>query len=880
MSSKKKFGWFLLGSASIAAMGLAPAAMAQEADVSDEIVVTATGRASAIQDVPIAVQAIGGETLEQAGVENLLDLNQVTPTMRIGSGQSTTSGTIAQIRGIGTGGDNPGFESAVGFFIDGVYRSRAGSALADLPELERVEILRGPQGTLFGKNTSAGAISVITAGPEHEFGAWGEIGAGDRNEMHASTGLTGSLSDTFAARLDVRSRIQDGWIDDITSGRDVNSQAGWLARGQALWDITDDASLRVIVDYGITDQNCCGAVVAQRGAVIGALADVYFPGQLLAANPEGRQMTLSPARSYAEYAEDSGVSGELNWDLGGVNLTSVTAWRDWQSNRDQDIDFTSIDRAYRDDLEVGFENVSQEIRLQGEAGNVNWLVGAFFSREQLETTDRIRFGADALTLANAATFFLTAGTGSARKLYDVPVLVPGAGGLTDVQLCALNPANAICTTQDNSRVGALLGVDSPLDLDTDNNVNVYLPNITAGMGQQADNWNVETNTVALFTHNEISLSDNLVWTVGLRYTMETKDLDANLNSNNPACGVLQTTMIDPDGPGPSPAVNMAGLIASVNSAANVPFALACNAVTNTLANGTHTGSRDENEFSGTTSLAYHINDGTMIYGGYSRGYKAGGFNVDRSAFFGPGNLAPYATTLPGTDAIDFEPEFTDAYEIGLKTDILGGMGTLNVAGFYQVISDYQNNVFSGFNFFTQNVEELTSEGVELELMLRPTDRLTLTGGMLYNIAEYNSDTTFGTETIVAGTRLAQNPDYTVTGSIAYEQPLGAGLMATFYGNGRYVTEYTTQTLGRALTGVTDNDAFAIFDARVGFGAEDGRWSVDVFARNLTDEYYNVGGFGAPERTLPASIDPTTAGSNYLVYPNEPRTIGVSLRARY
>jgi|CXWL01.1.fsa_nt_gi outer membrane receptor protein involved in Fe transport len=839
MSSKKKLGWFLLSSASLAAMGALTPAVAQEADdVNDEIVVTATGRSAAIQDVPIAVQAISGETLDQAGVENLLDLNQVTPTLRIGSGQSTTSGTIASIRGIGTGADNPGFESAVGFFIDGVYRARAGAALADLPELERIEVLRGPQGTLFGKNTSSGAISVITAGPEHDFGVWGEIGAGDRNELHTAVGMTGALSDSFALRLDARQRAQDGFINDVTSGRDVNSQIGWSLRGQALWDITSDASFRLIADYSIQDQNCCGAIVAQRGTVIGALADTYFPGRLL--NPatnaplRERNMTLSPNRSYNEYAEDSGISGELNWDLGGVNLTSVSAWRDWQATRDQDIDFSSIDRAYRDDLEVGFTNMSQEIRLQGESGNVNWLVGAFFSREELETTDRIRFGTDALAFGNAAYTFLTQSL-SPGGLRAYATQTPGSAAT-----CFLVPFGGTC-----------------------------LPDLAAGMGQVADNWSVETTSASLFTHNEISLSENLIWTIGLRYSMETKDLEANLNSVNPACDSLR-------GANRVPALTAA----AVSSASNTLFALACNAVTNTLANGTHTGNRDENEFSGTTSLAYHINDGTMIYGGYSRGYKAGGFNVDRSAFFGPGNLTPTALILPGTDAIDFEPEFTDAYELGLKTDIFGGMGTLNITGFYQVISDYQNNVFSGFNFFTQNVEEVTSEGVEMEMLLRPTDALTFTGGVLYNQAEYNSDTTFGTETIFAGTRLTQNPDFTVTASINYEQPLYWGMVGNLYINGRYVTDYTTQTLGRAQTGVTDNNEFALFDARFGIGPEDGRWSADIFVRNLTDEFYNVGGFGAPERTLPSALDPTTAGSNYLVYPNEPRTIGVTLRARY
>src|SRR5688572_170624 len=157
MKSKSKLGWILLSGASFAAMGAFAPAFAQEADdgVSEEIVVTATGRTAAIQDVPIAVTAIGHETLEDAGVNNLIDLRQVTPNLRIGSGQSTTSGTSASIRGLGTGSDNPGFEAAVGIFIDGVYRARAGAAVSDLADIERVEVLRGPQGTLYGKNTTA-----------------------------------------------------------------------------------------------------------------------------------------------------------------------------------------------------------------------------------------------------------------------------------------------------------------------------------------------------------------------------------------------------------------------------------------------------------------------------------------------------------------------------------------------------------------------------------------------------------------------------------------------------------------------------------------------------------------------------------------------------
>ena len=264
MSKKSNWGRILLSGASLAAMGaFASPALAQDAEeVTDEIVVTATGRASAIQDVPLAVTAVSGEQLENSGVEDLRDVTQVAPSLQMGTGQSNSSGTIARIRGIGTGSDNPGFEGAVGIFIDGVYRARAGAALADLPELERVEVLRGPQGTLFGRNTSAGAISVVSAGPSFEPGAYIEAGYGldDLEEASLEAGVNMPVSDSFALRFDGVLRDRGGYITDTTGGPDVNSSSRWSARGQALWDITPDASLRLILDAAESDSVCCGAV--------------------------------------------------------------------------------------------------------------------------------------------------------------------------------------------------------------------------------------------------------------------------------------------------------------------------------------------------------------------------------------------------------------------------------------------------------------------------------------------------------------------------------------------------------------------------------------------------------------------------------------------
>jgi outer membrane receptor protein involved in Fe transport len=909
MSKKFNWGRALLSGASIAAMGaMANPALAQDEDVSEEIVVTATGRTAAIQDVPLAVQAINNETLEQSGVQSLADLNQLAPTLRIGSGQSTTSGTGVAIRGVGTGSDNPGFEGAVGIFIDGVYRSRAGAALADLPDVQRIEILRGPQGTLFGKNTSAGAISVVTAAPSGAVGAWGEIEGANYDGLRTSFGAEAPLSDSLAIRFDGAIRGADGYITDVTSNRDINDRDRWTARLQALWDINDAASLRLIVDGGQTDENCCGAVNIQSGDIVGLLGDIYFPGAILPEDQQQeRNMTVTPNRSYSEQADDFGVSGELNWDIGGVRLTSITSYRDWSAVRDQDIDFTSLDRAYRDGLEIDISNASQEIRLQGEWGRVNWLVGGFYSREELETTDRIRFGEDAMLFANAATFFLTGGT---KKLYDLPVqtfdpvtFLPT--GFTDVQVCTATPAAPICTGAARTQTGALLGLN--VDADPEQEINRYLPGLNSGDGQQADNWNTTTESMSLFTHNEISLSDNLVLTLGARYNQETKELSAALNSQNAACNYLQTqtVTVDPLGALPNANYNLASLISlGSGGAADVPFAFACNAVTNTLANGDWSDDREENEWSGTASLAYHMSDDLMIYGGYSRGYKAGGFNLDRSGFFGTDNLPPFAGQFgafgvgPGTnvnayefadlnpalpqasvalttDSLEFEPEFTDAYEVGFKSTIFGGTTFFNANVFYQQIHDYQTNAFSGTNFFTLNVEELISQGVEVELNSRVTENLTLMGGVLYNEAYYNADATYGGETILTDTPLTQAPEWTVTGAVNYAMPIGNGLGFNFFLNGRYVTDYRTMTLGR--NPLTDNDAFATFDARISFGAEDRSWSAELFAQNLTDEFYYIAGFSAPER---ASTAIGIENGNYLAYPNRPRVIGLTLRARY
>jgi outer membrane receptor protein involved in Fe transport len=857
MSKKSNWGRILLSGASLAAMGaLSSPALAQDADeVTDEIVVTATGRAAAIQDVPLAVTAVSGEQLENSGVQDLRDVTQVAPSLQMGTGQSNSSGTIARIRGIGTGSDNPGFEGAVGIFIDGVYRSRAGAALADLPELERVEVLRGPQGTLFGRNTSAGAISVISAGPGFEPGMYmqGSYGLDDLEEYGLEAGVNMPVTDAFAVRVDGVIRDRGGYITDATSGDEINSSSRWSARAQATLDLSADASLRFILDGAESDAVCCGVTMISAGTTSALISALTGGAGVLPIAPEERRMTVTPGRGYAETTEEWGFSGQLDWDLGGVNLTSITAWRSWDAVRNQDVDFTSADIAYRDGLQVGFDTFTQEIRLQGEVGRLNWLLGAFYADETLNTTDRIRVGAQSSLYTNLA---VSSGH-TAPELFNFsaqPSIFQGAASVAP--LSAFNPA---LITAVNSTNGG------------------YLLPSASGQGQQADHWNIQTQSMALFTHNEINLSDNLVLTVGLRYSDESKDLTANLNAVNTTCQSLRAmeTATAAAIPGPG------GIVAAIQgSSANgaTAMALACNPAVNDISNGNYEGSRSEQEFSGTASLAYHINDDMMVYAGYSRGYKAGGFNVDRSGF----QVTP-ATTAVGScavanplgrvcvDDLGFEPEFTDSYEIGLKTTLFGGSTTFNVTGFFQQISDYQLNAFNGFNFITRNVPDVISQGVEVELAMNPMEGLNINTGVVYTDAYYDSTVVFNAldpipNTVNTGDPLSFAPEWVVTGAVAYRVPLSGNIGALFYLDGRWNSEYRTQTLSR--NPITDNESFAIFNGRIGIGPENERWSVELFGSNLTDEFYYVGAFAPPLQ------------NSRVVFPNEPRTYGVSLRLQY
>lgn len=846
---------------------LANAAFAQEEPKKEQevIIVTATGRAKAVQDIPVALTAVTAQTIQSAGITDVRNLQQVAPAYKVQTGQSNASSAQIQIRGIGTGSDNPGYEGAVAVFVDGVYRNRSGVALTDLPKVDRIEILRGPQGTLFGRNTSAGAVSISTAAPKFEPNTYGKLDIGNFGLISTSLGHTNKLTDNTAWRMEAGGTIRDGLLEDVNSKKSVNDRNRWYWRGQTLTEFGDNASLRLIADISETAEVCCSAVRVKSGSLAPAIQAVSAIRGLVGIPPineEAAQIANTPGRALTENVNDKGLSAEYNLKTGLGKFTSITAFRKWDLLRGQDVDFSGLDRAYRDNYTLKFDTFTQEFRLNGEAGKLDWLVGAFYMNEKTEFNDSIKYGRDAAMYVDAVASGVDLnGSAPGGTGFTIHRSLPGSSNAPYLFQAALTPT---LVAQLTPLVGATLA-------------NTYAPLIAAGYasaiatsapvageGQQKEQSNVDTESFAVFTHNIFELTDNDKITVGLRYNTETKDVVSDFQSNAATCGKLQ----NPNQVLPGIPVTYQALTAALqNTSAGALLSLLCNPVFNTIANGIHKASNKEDAVSGTLSYAHNYSKDLMVYATYSRGYKSGGFNYDRSAF----NINPAGTTAFSVEDWRVKPEFTDNYEFGWKWSGLPGRTTLNGAVFYETITDYQMNGWTGFNFRSFNVDKMVSHGVEMDLVSRPMEGLTLTGGVLINKAYYDTDVVLPNTTAIVikkGQQLATAPRRALTGSLNYRAPIaGTNLAWQFYVDGMYNSKTPVQTLFGDPS--TVQPAYSVFNARIGLGGNDGKWAVELWGRNITDELYHNYALGIPEQT-----------GEFAVYKTEPKMYGITLRASF
>ncbi len=841
---------------------VAPQAAEAEVTDGDEIIVTASGRAQVAQDVPIAVSVVGGQSLVNAGINDIRGIRQLTASLQATTGQSAATGTVLRIRGIGTAGDNPGFEPAVGVFIDGVFRARAGVALGDLPPLDRVEVLRGPQGTLFGRNTSAGALSIFTEGPKFDLGGYASGSYGNFEAIEIKAGVTGPLSETIAVRVDGGYRKRDGYVQDVNADRQFNNVDRFYVRGQALFE-NEDLKVRVIGDYAQTDEQCCGLVNSNSGfellpsgvslpselqnsaigfiasnAIEGLAASIGLDGIVRPFDRKGRRVAYSPNRDLGEAVREYGLSGQIDWTLGDVKLTSITAYRNWEVTRGQDIDFSGIDRAYRDGYKNEISDFSQEFRLAGSAfdGKLDWLVGGFYLNEKLTLTDTVRFGTQANEFADQIIRGLTTSAALPSGLQVYGTLGPTVPLFGQVAL-ATNPA-LLAAALGNPALFALFNSPIPLN--------------PAGSGQVADNYRVNTEAFAIFTHNIINITDNLSLTLGARYNKENKSIDANLNSNSPSCAFYQN---------PANAPYVTALQGSSIGPAIILYT--CNPIVNTEFNGIYNGKRSESQVTGTAKLAFKLNSDVLIYGGYDRGYKAGGYNLDRATF--------RTRLLGGPGArindLSFAKETVDAYEIGVKTNFSRAF-TLNIAAFQEDFKDFQDLTFIGTSFVVTSVQKVRSRGVELEANIRPERNLNVNLGYSYTQAKYLDSNLPAALIENNGVQLTNTPENVVTGSLTWTPALSDSVGGLFHIDMRYNSD-STPLNSRLARAYVANDGYVIAGARIGVNVMDNKLALEAFVENLFDSYYSTTATVVPEQ-----------GSSFAVYPGTPRFYGLKASIKF
>jgi iron complex outermembrane recepter protein len=463
-----------------------------EASSDDEIIVTAQRRDQSLQEVPLAVTAIGGESLEQGRVNSITDLQTATPGLNALTSNRPATSSSFSLRGVGTSGNDPGLEAAVGFSVDGVYRARSGAGLGDFVDVDRVEVLRGPQGTLFGKNTTAGVIQVTTRTPSLvAVDGFMEGTVGNYNLAHFRGAVNLPLSpDKAALRVSFGYNRRDGLVEDPLAGTSYNDRDRFSISGKLLFQLTPDVEALLAADYSEADESCCQSVRLSNAQAAGGGNAAYVAflsgratahGNSYPVTPTPEQYLTSVNGPVSNTNRDRGVMFQLTANLGGAKLTSISSYRKFSDLEDNDVDFTGADLVHQKvDFELGV--FSQELRLQGNAldGKLDWLVGGFYSSERIKYGEHVSSGVD----LNAYFTFLSASLAGLYPTFD----------------------------------------------------DAYGTN-----GRQ------NSNSIALFTHNIFTITDGLHFTAGLRWTKEDKSAVSNPYYNGPNTSSPFRSAISPIG---------------------------------------------------------------------------------------------------------------------------------------------------------------------------------------------------------------------------------------------------------------------------------------------------------------------------------------------
>ena len=858
----------LAGAAAIAAaMPGVALAQDQEPEVeapesSNVIIVTASKREQTLQETPIAVSVTSGEVLEQAQIRDVLDLQTVTPSLRVSQLQTSSASTFI-IRGFGNGDNNFGVEPSVGVFIDGVFRSRSAGALSDLNNVQRIEVLNGPQSTLFGKNASAGVISIITREPQFEFGGSVEASYGNFNNIFLRGDVTGPITDNIAFSLDGTYQKRDGTAEIVNLGVDQNDRNRWSTRGQLLIEPTPDFRIRAIADYSRIDEVCCqvGTVVAGPTApalnLLGGQVqnfDTFFN--------RTSSLNIVPVNEVDNY----GGSIQMDYSAGALSFTSITAYRELTNFFRSDIDYTGADIA-REQRDQGVDTFTQELRVASDFdGPINFLLGGFYFDEKITQESRIENGSQI------------------RDFFEIL-----AGG---------NPAAVL-----SGAPSVFNGVEAALGLPQES---IFLTPLLTSESFRMDNtaWSV-------FGTVDFEPVDGLVLTAGFNYTDDKKRFALSQQSFDPLANInlvdavivgqiAQLTATPPANIGPAQ-------IAAFQAANPAAFAAIAAAATNpaqnpllalqpfqfqppflAIPNAVEDGRTNDDKFTYLLRAAYQFSNELNVYLSYATGFKASSVNLSRDSrplgtdfVAGPRGSTILAPSSPIRDAglavpnlvsgTRFAgPEEAEVYEIGVKGQ-WDGVG-FNLAVFDQTIQGFQSFAFTGTGFALRNAGEQSVKGFEFDTTINPTDGLVLTFAVTHLDPLFDSFTGSVVGDLT-GQRPAGIPSWAIATSATYthEWDSGSKLITrldyshesnTDINNGLPTFNAAlgnTQIFRREVNLVNGAITLALNN-----GIELGVWG-----RNLLDDEY-----------LLTVFDGVAQAGTVSGYPNQPRTYGGLVRFRF
>ncbi|WP_293612287.1 TonB-dependent receptor [Ponticaulis sp.] len=804
------------------------------------VTVTSTKRETTLQDIPVAVSVVDATVIEQAEIIDLGDLQALVPSLRVDTFQSSAQ-TSFRIRGFGNGDNNAGVEPSVGVFIDGVYRSRSAASISDLPNLERVEVLRGPQSTLFGKNASAGVISIVTQAPQFQQEANIEASIGNYNLFRLAGDITGPISDTVAYSFAAHMNQRDGYVDDLALGEDLNQRDRWGVRGQLLIEPNDDLSVRLIADYDQMEELCCATANVTNGptgAAIFALGGALIPNSPFA------------GESYSNFAptndiENYGVSGQVDYDLGFADFTSITSYRVSDFAQNTDGDFTSADLIGEFYTGTEIETFTQEVRLASSGGeNFDWMIGGFYFDETVEIDASLLYGED---LRGYADILSGGGYGQVEALLGFPVgttFGQAGQGMTEAY------------GQDNQSWSIFGTVDAYV---TDRLT------VTVGMNYTSDEKDAYADAVStdIFSSLDfVSIGNTVIYQTALAQTLALYGVDATNSAQVAAFAGANPAAFAQIQAGSQAYADANDTNENVNALLGLqalqffpPFVGYPNVVEN--------GSSSDDAFTYSFRASYDMSENVNIYASVATGFKATSWNLSRDsrptsddipALVNAGLGVPNLTA--GTRFAG--PEDSTVYEIGLKAQF--DNVAFNVALFDQTIEGFQSNSFTGTGFALTNAGVQSTEGVEMDVTWSPLDGLTLVaaGTFLDPIYEEFVNSPVGD---ISGERPQSISDTYLSLSAAYDFVLPNEWYAFVRGDYQYESD---TNLSYYPDDSAQERSINVFNASAGFETEGGI-RVAVWGRNIFDDEFLI-------ETFPSvAQEGSTTG-----YPNQPATYGITV----